>query len=323
MILALEQQQLSDPLLAVGAAVDQLRVAGQGAGEHAQQADPAAVRIGDRLEHVRQRLCPAALGHVARPGRRRQALDDQVEQAVRADVAGRGTAADREHAPLRDQLLERLSHLLARDLAALQVALHQLVGGFGDHVHQLVVVLVGQLAQLVGDRHRLVMAGGVAPVQVGDHVHQVDHAMEVALGSDRDLDRHAGLGQPLAQLLERRVGVGSLAVEQVHQHQPRDPQLIAAPPETLGAHLDPHHAGHRHDRTLDHPQRAQDVGLEAGLAGRIDQVDGASLPLQVRHRSRDRHAALALVLVVVGDGCLLGHAAEPVDGARLVQERLD
>ena len=83
------------------------------AGEHAQQVDLAAERVGDRLEHVGERAGAADLGHVARPSRRRQTLDDQVEQAVRADVAGRRAAADREELALGDELLERRRHLLA------------------------------------------------------------------------------------------------------------------------------------------------------------------------------------------------------------------
>ena len=81
------------------------------------------------------------------------------------------------------------------------------------------MVLVGQRLQVFGDRHRLVVAGRVLAVQVGDHVHQVDHAAEILFGADRDLDRHALVAEPLAQLLERREEVGALAIEQVHQHQ--------------------------------------------------------------------------------------------------------
>ena len=151
-ILALQHQQLADPLLAVRAAVDQLRVALERAGVDPHQVDAAAVGVGDRLEDVGERAGAAGLGHVAGACRRGQALHDQVEQPVRADVAGGGATADREHLALGDQLLQRHRHLLAGDLAAVQVALHQLVGGLGDDVHQLVVVLVCQRLQVLGDR---------------------------------------------------------------------------------------------------------------------------------------------------------------------------
>ena len=244
-ILALERQQLADPLLGVRVVVDQVRVGGERAREHAQQVDLAAERVGDRLEDVGERRRAADLGHVARPRRRRQPLDDQVEQAVRADVARRSAAADREELALGDELLQRRRHLLAGDLVALEVALHQLVRRLGDDVHELVVVLVGDAPHVGGDLGRLVVDAAVAVVQVGDHVHEVDDAVELVLRADRQLDGHAPRREPRLQRLERGEEVGPLAVEQVDEDEPREAELVAAPPQPLGADLDAQHAGDR------------------------------------------------------------------------------
>ena len=65
------------------------------------------------------------------------------------------------------------------------------------------------------------------------------------------------------------------------------------------------------------------VALEARLAGRVDQVDLPALPLEVAERRRDRHLALLLVLVPVGDRRALLDDAEPVRRAGLEEHRLD
>ena len=70
-ILALHLQQLADPLLGVRVVVGQVRVGADRAGKDAHQVDLAAERVGDRLEHVGQRVGASHLGHVAGPRRRR------------------------------------------------------------------------------------------------------------------------------------------------------------------------------------------------------------------------------------------------------------
>ena len=133
-------------------------------------------------------------------------------------------------------------------------------------------------------------------VQVGDHVHQVDHAAELVLGADRQLDRDAR-GRRAASAGPRAPGkVRRSRSSRLTSTSRRAPARRSAP-QPLGADLDAEHAGRRRSRPR--PRAGQHVGLEAGLAGRVDQVDLAVLPLQVGDRRRDRHAAPALLLVVV------------------------
>src|SRR4051794_36292424 len=158
---------------------------------------------------------------------------------------------------------------------------------------------------------------------VGDHMDEVDDAVELVLAADRELDGDALRREPRLERLQRREEVGPLAVEQVDQDQPREAELVAALPEALGADLDAHDARDARDGALDHSKRAEDVGLEARLARRVDEIDRTALPLEVGDRRRDRHPAPALLVVVVGDRRLLGDAPEPVHGSRLEQQGLD
>ena len=140
--------------------------------------------------------------------------------------------------------------------------------------------------------------------------------------ADRELDRDAAVGELLLQRGERAVEVGALAVEHVHEDDARELELLGARPHAGGVHLDAHHAGDDDERALDDAQARDRVGLEARVAGRVDQVDLASLPLEVRERRGERHLPLVLVLVPVGDGRARLDGAEAVDRTGLEEHRL-
>jgi hypothetical protein len=186
-------------------------------------------------------------------------------------------------------------------------------------VHQLLAVLLREISHVVGDRDLL--AAPVA-VLVGLHVHEVDHAANLVLGPDRDLGRHDMRAEGVLEGVQRAVEVGPLAVEHVHVHEARDAELLRALPEALRADLDAEHAVDDEHGGLAHPQRAQRVGDERGLAGCVDEVDLHVPPFERRERGGDRHPAGLLVLVGVRDRRTVGHRAEPGRRACLVQEGL-
>src|ERR1700731_3757239 len=65
----------------------------------------------------------------------------------------------------------------------------------------------------------------------------------------------------------------SSAVEHVDEQHPRDVMLGGDLPQPARADLDAHHAVDDEDRRLADAQRAERVGDEARLAGRVEQVD--------------------------------------------------
>ena len=205
--------------------------------------------------------------------RRGQVVDDRVEQPVGAQVLGRDAAGHREDVAAVGALLERVHDLLVRDLLALEVALHQRVGVLRHLVHQLLAVLLGQLRHVVGDRALLAVLAPGAGVLVGLHVDEVDQAAHLVLGADRDLGRHDVRAEGGLQRVERAEEVGPLAVEHVHVDQARHAELGGARPQPLRRDLDAHHGVDHEDGRLAHAQRAERVGDERGLAGRVDQVD--------------------------------------------------
>ena len=151
-------------------------------------------------------------------------------------------------------------------------------------------------ASVVGDRDlaAVVAAGARRVVLVGLHVDEVDDAADLVLGADRDLGGDDVRAEGGLERLERAEEVGALAVEHVHEDHPRDVELGGALPQAQRRDLDAHDGVDDEDRRLADAQRAERVGDEARLAGRVEQVDLAVLPLEASSaRRRSTSAAPA------------------------------
>ena len=212
--------------------------------------------------------------------------------------------------------------LLDAELLALEVALHQPFVRLDHRVQELRAVLLHLRLQLGRNLARGFLLRTLG-ARVRAHVQEVDDAGQLVLAPDRQVHGDAVLRELRAQRLEDAEEICALAVEHVHEHDPRKPEVGRALPEPRRAHLDPHHAAGDEERALDDPQRGDRVALEPGVAGRVDEVDLAALPLGMAEGCLERHLALALVVVPVGHGRTGLDVAEPVDGAGLEQHRLD
>ena len=212
--------------------------------------------------------------------------------------------------------------LVVGDLLALEVALHERVGDLADLVHHHLAVLLGELLQVGGDLDLGAVVAAVPAVAVGLHVDEIDDAGDVVLGADRDLRGDDVRAEGVLAGLQRAEEVGALAVEHVHEDHPREVELLGARPQPPRAHLDAHDAVDDEDRRLGDAHRAQRVGDEARLAGRVEEVDLAPLPLERAQRQRDRHLARLLVGLGVRHGRAVEHGAQPVRRAGLEQECL-
>ncbi len=328
-LLAAEDEQLADALLVVRRRVHHVRVVGDDALVDAKQVDAAGEGVRAGLEDVGvQRRVLAVLERDLRQldaavlDRRRQVLDDRVEQAVGREVAGRHAAGDREQLAVVRAVLQRRDDLVMGDLLALEVALHQRVRDLADLVHELLAVLLGGHLQVVGDRDLGAVLAAGAVVGVRLHVDEVDDPGDLVLGADRDLRRDDVRAEGVLQRLQRAKEVRALAVEHVHEDHAGEVELLRARPQAARRDLDAHHAVDDEDRRLADAHRAERVGDEARLAGRVDEVDLAVVPLKRAERERDRHVARLLVGLGVRHGRAVEHRAEPVGRLRLEEQRL-
>ncbi len=321
-LLPLEEENLAEPLLALRARVDEVRVGADRAREDAEDVDAPGEGVCDglpdegggavRLDTEVKRLL----------GGRWHALHEQVEEAGRAEVLRRRAAEDREEVVVGNRVLQRGGELLARDLALLEVALHERLVGLDDGVDELLAVGRGLRRDLLRDIDGVALAPALRR-HVRAHVEEIDDALELVLVADRDLHGDAFLGELLAELVEHDEEVGALAVEHVDEEDAGETELLGAVPEPRRLHLHPVHAVQDEEGALDDAECGDRVRLKARIAGRVDEVQLAVLPLRVADRGGQRHLALLLVLVPVGDGRPLLDCAEPVRRAGLKEHGFD
>lgn len=85
------------------------------------------------------------------------------------------------------------------------------------------------------------------------HTQQIHHPGEPVLFSGRKLDHQRGRVQPLPYRRDRRVEVGTSAVQLVDEGDPRHPVPIGLPPQRLALRFDSRDSIEHRDRAIEHP----------------------------------------------------------------------
>jgi hypothetical protein len=125
------------------------------------------------------------------------------------------------------------------------------------------------------------------------------------------------------QRLQGAEEVGALAVEHVDEEHAREVELLGALPQADRVDLGTHDRVDDEDGRLADAQGAERVGHEARLAGRVDQVDLAVVPLERAQRRADRHLARLLVGVGIrGRGSRPGPTPSRLTAPAWIQQRL-
>ena len=183
-------------------------------------------------------------------------------------LRGEGRAADRG-----DQLV--LGGLLA-----LEVLLHDLVVVLGERLDELVAPLGGGLGVGGGDVDDVVhlALGRLGGPHERLHGDQVDEAVEVALGADRELQDERGRVEAVADHVDAAVELGAGAVQLVDEADARDAVAVGLTPHRLGLRLDAGDAVEHGDRAVEDAQRTLDLDGEVDVAGGVDDVDRGGRP---------------------------------------------
>src|SRR5690606_30840280 len=97
--------------------------------------------------------------------------------------------------------------------------------------------------------------------------------------------------------------------------------IVGVAPRVFGADLDAR-GGVEHDHgAIDGRGGGDDLAGEVGIAGRVQDIDLVVAPLDRGDRGVDRHAALGLIGVPVGDSVAVFDSTEPGDRAGGEQHR--
>src|SRR5436190_2434390 len=341
-------QQAPDALaLLLGRVVDR-RPRGEDARVDADEGQLADERVGHDLEAERRerrvvlrrtvldRLGPLVgvepldRRHV---DRRRQVVDDRVEQKLHALVLERRAADDRHEGGLRllplgvdrgvDALAQRRLDLVLGHLFAVEVLLEDLVVRLADLLDQLlaeVLRVVEHVRRDVADdevgAHRLVLVGHRL------HANEVDDAEELVLAADRQVERDGVAPELAGDLLERPLEVRADAVHLVDEADARDAVLVGLAPDGLRLRLDAGDRVEHRDRAVEDAQRALDFGGEVDVAGRVDDVDAVLAPEAGRGGGGNRDPPLLFLFHPVHDRRALVDLTDLVGDAGVEQDAL-
>ena len=242
-------------------------VGGEGAGEDADQADPADVLVAGGLHDLGDEHAPrvardrfgllAGGGEHLRRGvlqRRGEAVDGQVEQLGAADAAHRADRYDGVEARPGDGRLEVVGQGLVGDLLSPEVPVHQgLVLGLLDDA----------LDQGAAEVFVLAVVG-----------HQVDQPGHLAAAvAHRDVERQHLVAERRLGAGQYAVVVGARLVELGDHDGPRHADLGALTPQRGGGVVDRLARGDHEQRAVGRPQAGAHLAHEVGVPGGVDEVD--------------------------------------------------
>src|SRR5690606_2186764 len=190
--------------------------------------------------------------------------------------------------------------------------------------------LVGKLGQLGRDVLVLELhALGRFVPDNGLHLDQIDHALEVVLGADRDHHGHGVGAQTQLHLVIDLEEVGAGAVHLVDEGQARLLVLVGLAPDGFGLGLHATHGAVHHAGAVEHAHGALHLDGEVHVTGGVDDVEAVlgvgqvhALPEAGHGRGRDGDAALLLLLHPVGGGGAVVHLAQLVVHTRVEQDAL-
>ena len=207
---------------------------------------------------------------------------------------------------------------------ATEVLLQQDLVGLGDGLEQLGAVLVSLLLQVGRDVDGLVGLAQLrlAAPHLGLHLDQVDDALEVTFGTDRQLNRDYVGAEALLHGLDREVEVRADLVHLVHKADARHVVLVGLAPDLLGLRLDALLAVENGNGPVEHPQAALHLDGEIDVPGSVDDVDLVAVPEACGRSRGDGDTPLLLLLHPVHRGGTVVHLTDLVADAGVVEDAL-
>ena len=257
-----------------------------------------------------------------------QVLYDAVEEPLDPDVAQRRPAEDRRAAQSDRPRAQRRPDLVGRDRRlVLEVPIGEGLVQVGGLLEKLVVALAGLLDERIGDGSLLDPGAEFAGVEViGGHVQEIDDALEIVPGSDRELHGDGVGPQPVSHRAEAEIEVRPDLVHFVDEADARDPVAIRLAPDGLGLGLHAFLGVEYADHAVEDAQRSLHLDGEVDVARRVDEVDRVGLPAVLPEAGRrgrlDGDAAPLLLLQEVHDRGALVHLPHLVAASGVEEDAL-
>src|SRR5207248_8851349 len=151
---------------------------------------------------------------------------------------------------------------------------------------------------------------------------QVDGALALVFGADRQLQGDGVLAELLADLVHHRLEVRADAVHLVDEGDAGHAVLVGLAPHGLGLRLHAADGAEDADGAVEDAQRALHLDGEVDVAGRVDDVDAVVAPERGGGGRRDGDAALLLLDHPVRGRGPLVHLTDLVGDAGVIEDAL-
>ena len=174
--------------------------------------------------------------------------------------------------------------------------LHELVFALGHRLDELLVLGLGPLGQVGGNRP----VGPLAVLEeMGLHADEVHGSLEALLLADGDLERHDLAAELLVERLHHAVERGALPVHPVDDEEDGALELGRELPGLLGLDLDARDGVEDEQRPRPRPPRPPSPRGKDAVSGRVQEVDPHVAVDGVGAGEVDRDLALELLAVEV------------------------
>ncbi len=185
----------------------------------------------------------------------------------------------------------------------------------GEPVFQRALHMVGRdLFVVVVGAERLVLPDD------GLHADEIDDALEVGFGADRQLNADGPAADARLDVVDAFEEVGADLVHLVDEDDAGHVVLVGLAPDRLGLRLDALVAVEHANRTVEHAKRALHLDREIDVAGRVDDVQALAVPRGRGRGGRDRDAPLLLLLHPVHGGGAVVDFADLMGLAGIVED---
>mmetsp|Transcript_23154 Transcript_23154/g.50833 ORF Transcript_23154/g.50833 Transcript_23154/m.50833 type:complete len:564 (+) Transcript_23154:1196-2887(+) len=336
-VVGVHEHEATNALLLALVGVEGVGAGLQGAGVDAAEGDGADKGVSHDLEGQGGEgglvLGSAAQGNlgvvdvhtldISNVQRGRQVVSDSVQQGLHTLVLEGGTADHGgEHlvdGTLADQPLD--GSLIGH--GAIEVGGQHVVVQLHNVIDQLLAVLLGLGLHVIRDVALLKLGTQLLTSPDNSlHLDQVNHALELLLRANGQLDDQ-GLGtQVLNHHLHAVVEVSTQAIHLVHKGNTGHLVLVSLAPHSLRLGLHTRHSVKDRDGTVQHTQGTLDLEGEVHVARGVNDVDTVALPCASGGSSRDGDTTLLLLDHPVHGGSALMHLSNLVALASVVQNAL-
>ena len=156
----------------------------------------------------------------------------------------------------------------------------------------------------------------------GFHLNEIDHALEIGFGADRQLYNERPRAEAIDHHLHAAREIRTHSVHLVHEADARNAVPVGLPPHRFRLRLYTGDRVEHRNRTVEHAHGALDLDREIDVARRIDDVDAVIVPEAGRRRRGDGNPTFLLLLHKVHGGGAVMHFADLMALAGVIKDAL-